>query len=169
MKHQFDWTENAIKFSKGVRGADFVVNSEDLKQPIDGFGLAITDASGSLLQELKSKDKSKYNNVMDYLFNPRTGMQMVRIPMGSSDFSMSEYCFKHKKSDDFDLGQAEKYIIPTMNDAIKRNPKVNFLLSPWSAPPYLKTTSLLSGGEFKEGGEDDLAGEFDGSRPTKRE
>jgi len=93
------------------------------------------------------------------LFSLRTHLDPL-LPSNQKDFSLKQYCFKHKKTDKFSLGDAEEYIIPTLQDALKRNKEMNIILSPWSPPPYLKTSGLLSGGEFIEGGEDDLAEYF---------
>ncbi|SPO40998.1 related to endo-1,6-beta-d-glucanase precursor [Pseudozyma flocculosa] len=154
------------------QGVDVVLNSSVTYQPIDGFGSALTDSAAYLLTQLKSDQPGLYGRTMDYLFNNATGMQIVRVTMASSDFSVgSEYTYiPASKAPSFDKAatqlddldamlagfsiegtQTTKYVLPVLQDALKRSPDLKVMLSPWSPPAFMKTKNQLDGGTLRDG------------------
>lgn len=73
-----------------------IVNSLDVLQEIDGFGAAMTHSSAQVLASLKLRNTSLYRSVMERLFGSGPGsarISIVRIPIGSSDFSSHAHTF----------------------------------------------------------------------------
>ena len=43
------------------------------------------------------------------------------------------------------MDDAEEYLIPAMREILKVNPDVRVMLSPWTAPPWMKTIEIYFG------------------------
>lgn len=109
-------------------------------QKFEGFGAAITESAAysySLLPEDKKKEF-----MIDMFSN--INYSLCRLSIGSCDFSLSSYSYakKHDLSD-FSIERDTQYIIPFIKDALKVNPNLKFLASPWSPPRFMKNTKLL--------------------------
>jgi glucosylceramidase len=132
------------------------VNEATTYQQMDGFGASFTDSSAWLVwNRLTSAQR---NTLMNNLFNPSTGIGLsyLRQPIGSTDFALSNYTF-----DDMPAGQTDPnlnnfsinhdlaYIIPVVQQARSLNPNLKVMITPWSAPAWMKTNgSLLNGGSL---------------------
>ena len=130
------------------------VNENNQYQQMDGFGASMTDSSAWLIYTQMPEAQRKA--LMSRLFSPTDGIgiSVMRIPMGASDFvNGPPYTY-----DDMPPGQADPelahfsiehdkaYIIPAIQDALKLNPGLKLIASPWSPPAWMKTSgSLLSG------------------------
>ena len=105
------------------------------KQQILGFGGAITESSAycySLLPE-----KKKHDFINDYF---KDNYSICRLCIGSSDFSLKSYAYANKKDlSDFNINHDLQHIIPLIKDALKINPNLKFLASPWSPPSFMKS------------------------------
>jgi len=123
-------------------------------QKVHGFGAAMTDASAQLLSELP---KNKRNAIMAELFgrsNGELGLSFTRLTVGASDFSTSDYSYDDTPGNVpdpelryFSMAPAAKYVLPRMREARAINPNLLVMISPWSAPAWMKTTkSLIKGG-----------------------
>lgn len=91
--------------------------------------------------------------------------QIVRVPLGSCDFSLDTYTFE-KRTDSgfieqvisntsallssFSLTDAHTNIMPILQDALARNPRIKLMLSPWSPPAWMKTSNSLGGGSVRD-------------------
>ncbi|KAJ1025145.1 hypothetical protein NDA16_002651 [Ustilago loliicola] len=150
------------------QGVDIVINTSQRFQEIDGFGGAMTDSSASLLTRLKQKEASLYGRVMDFMFNNATGMGITRVSMGASDFSVGqEYSYIPQppafaaaadqlnnpnsllSSFNVDGTQSSQYTIPVLVDAMKRNPNLKVVLTPWSPPAFMKSNNTMNGGRLR--------------------
>ncbi len=121
-------------------------------QKILGFGAGLPQSSAYVLSMLKEKNLALYDDVMQHLFNKSVGagMNILRFPIGSCDFSLHNESYDEIK-DDYDLNHfvldidSEKYIVNILLDALKINPKLTVMASPWSAPSWLKVFNTLLG------------------------
>ncbi len=119
-------------------------------QTIEGFGAAFTDASTHLLTQMP---EDKLNEVMTSLFDPNDGIgiSIVRNPIGACDFSLDYYTYDDmpEGQDDFELahfdGSRAKNQIELVKKAMAVNPELKLLLSPWTAPPWMKTIYQYEG------------------------
>ena len=132
------------------------VNEAVTYQQIDGFGASFTDSSAWLVWNKLST--AQRTTLMNDLFNPTTGIGLsyLRQPISSSDFALSNYTY-----DDMPAGQTDTslanfsiahdtaYIIPVINQARSINPNLKVMITPWSAPAWMKSNqSLLNGGSL---------------------
>ena len=91
----FDKTRNFAKsgvaFGKAATMSPNVVRfTEETFQTVDGFGLAITQASCYNLLRMSQEDRTK---LLTELFSTTAGAgsSLIRVCIGGSDFSMDEY------------------------------------------------------------------------------
>ena len=137
--------------------ADVVIDTGKTYQSIVGFGAAMTDSSAWLIQNRLSPTQ-RYD-LLHELFGPPPGLDlnMLRLTIGGSDFSLQQYTL-----DDLPFGQVDPGLqhfnvaanlpdlIPTVREALAVNPELRIVASPWSAPAWMKTSANLIGGTLLE-------------------
>jgi O-glycosyl hydrolase len=126
-------------------------------QEITGFGAALTDSSAWVINELPAESR---DDLMKNLFDPvdGAGLNMVRVPMGASDFAASEFYsyddLPKGETDptlsNFSVAHDEAYIIPKLQQARSLNPAIKLTATPWSPPGWMKTSDDLVGGSLKK-------------------
>ncbi len=109
-----------------------------------GFGGAVTEASAYSYSLLDDADKAKL--IEAYYGESGLGYNYARLSIDSCDFCLSNYCSKESEDGEFSLARDEKYILPFMRD-IEKITKLQYMMSPWSPPAYMKST-----GERNKGG-----------------
>ena len=72
------------------------------------------------------------------------GFSYIRISIGCSDFSLSEYtCCDTKGIEHFALQSEEKdYILPILKEILSINPSIKVIAAPWTCPKWMKVKSL---------------------------
>ena len=145
--------QNSLSFDPQAGDPDFTINIDPslLYQPVDGFGAAITDSSAWLIWEQLDADQRE--TLLDQIFSAENGIGLsyLRIPMGASDFALESYTYADQPSDDlssFSIAHDEIYILPVLQAALARNPDLQIMASPWSAPAWMKTNASLNDGEL---------------------
>ncbi len=142
-----------LTFTPGISTSLNLVKVDGSKQfqSMQGFGAALTDSSAWLLKEVLNA--SLYEEVMKMLFDPieGIGMSYIRIPVGSSDCALEFYSYDDTAPDldDFSIVHDEHYIIPLLKDALKLNPSLKLVASPWSAPGWMKLGNNATDPETK--------------------
>jgi glucosylceramidase len=124
-------------------------------QKMQGFGASITDASAQLLSALP-EDKRKA--IMEELFGRGPnglGLSFTRLTVGASDFSSHHYSYDDTPGNapdpelrHFTIEYARKYVLPRTREALAINPDLMVMISPWSAPAWMKTTKSLIKGKL---------------------
>ena len=124
-------------------------------QKMQGFGAAMTDASAEVLSALPDQ---KRKAIMAELFgraNGGLGLSFTRLTVGASDFSSSDYSYDDTPGNVpdpdlhyFSIEPAKKYVLPRVREALAINPDLLVMISPWSAPAWMKTTRSLIKGEL---------------------
>ncbi len=122
-------------------------------QQIDGFGASVTESSAWLLfQKLTAAQRTA---LLKQLFdaNQGIGLAILRQPMGSSDFSLTDYSYDDMppgESDPqlkhFTIDRDRQYILPVLREALAVNPTLKIIASPWSPPGWMKTSGSMIGG-----------------------
>lgn len=113
-------------------------------QTIDGFGAAIT---GSTSYNLSLMPEEKRKEFLKDTFSPdKYGFSYVRVSIGCSDFSLSDYtCCDEKGIENFALTIEEtKYVIPALKEILAINPALKIIASPWTCPKWMKVKDLQS-------------------------
>lgn len=123
--------------------ADITLNPSEKYQSIYGFGSAIT---GSTCYNLLKMNPSYRTTFLKETFSTTEGLgqSYVRISIGCSDFSMSEYTLCDKEGiENFALQSEEKeYVIPILKEILTINPDVKIIGSPWTPPRWMKVNNL---------------------------
>ncbi len=124
-------------------------------QKMHGFGAAMTDASAQVLSDLPD---DKRQAIMAELFgreNGGLGLSFTRLTVGASDFSTHDYSYDDSPENAadpelhyFSIQPATKYVLPRVREALRINPRLLIMISPWSAPAWMKTTRSLIKGEL---------------------
>jgi glucosylceramidase len=144
--------------AKAVDGLPLIaVDTKERHQSIVGFGASITDSSAWLIQN--KLNPARRDALIRELFgraNGGLGFSFTRVTIGASDFSLDHYSLDDTpngapdpKLEHFSLKRPEQYVFPTVRAALRINPDLKVMHSPWSAPAWMKTTGSLVQGELK--------------------
>lgn len=140
-----DLEESTIAFSNSDNSSSSTIklNPDQTFQSIDGFGAAITGSTACNLLKMTPEDRT---NFLKETFSPTEGygMSYIRVCIGCSDFSLSEYtCCDKPGVENFALTVEEnKYVIPVLKEILAINPSIKILASPWTAPRWMKVNNL---------------------------
>jgi len=146
-------------FSRQAPVAPLTISVDDTQrfQTMDGFGISMVEGSAWLLHDRISSEMSQ--QIMTRLFDPSLGigLSFVRLPIGATDLSRDHYSY-----DDLPTGQRDPnfkhfstkhddaYVFPIMREALKLNPAITVMATPWSAPAWMKTSDSMTGGSLRE-------------------
>lgn len=144
----------------------YVIIPEKRILKMDGYGANLTESCTINLLRLPRKMRDE---VMQNLFSKRTGagFDFLRLPLGATDFAdgkKGSYTYDDAKEDDpqfkqLDLSRDEKSF-RVIQAARKINPKLHVMISPWTAPAWMKTENTLHGGGLAEKHYQDYANYF---------
>ena len=125
---------------------------EEKHQTFFGFGGALTESAGYVLSQLPEQIRQQ---AIDAYYNPTTGngYRFARIHMNSCDFSLDNWACVPEKDEtlkSFSMERTDKYISPLAMDvqktAEKEGSDVQFLMSPWSPPFWMKDNGDMNHG-----------------------
>ena len=133
------------------------VDAKERHQTMVGFGAAITDASAWLIQtKLTPAQRDALLRELYGRADGGLGFSFTRVTIGASDFSLDHYSLDETphgapdpKLEHFSLKRPQEYVFPTVRAALKINPDLKVMASPWSAPAWMKTTGSLVKGQLK--------------------
>lgn len=126
-------------------------------QEIEGFGAALTGSSAYLIN--RKLDNAQRSAILHDLFDPvdGIGISYLRLTMGASDFSLSDFTYDDVPAGEtdlnlehFSLSQDLDDIVPLLNEIIRIYPGIKLVGSPWSPPAWMKTNGSMKGGKLKE-------------------
>lgn len=109
----------------------------------EGFGGCFNELSQIAIETLP---KDAQEEIYDALFKKDADgvrFDFCRLPIGASDYA--ECWYSHNETDGdykmehFSIERDEKYLIPYIKEAKKRNPELKLFASPWSPPTWMKT------------------------------
>jgi glucosylceramidase len=117
-------------------------------QSIDGFGASLTDSSAWLLSHRLSEQGRR--TLLARLFDPTggIGLNMLRQPMGASDFAVKPYSYDDTAPDlsDFSIDYERTYMLPVLKEIHALSPTLKLIGTPWSPPAWMKTGGKAIGG-----------------------
>ncbi|MDR0892050.1 MAG: glucosylceramidase [Mediterranea sp.] len=141
----YDLTQSSVAFSSkdNMSPTTITLQPATRYQTMDGFGAAITGSTCFNLMQMTAADRTAF---LRQTFSPTDGFgwSYVRISIGCSDFSLSEYtCCDTKGIEHFDLTSEENdYVIPILKEILDINPNLKVLGSPWTCPKWMKVNNL---------------------------
>lgn len=112
-------------------------------QEMDGFGAAVTGSTCYNLRRMEPAERTKFL-VQTFSEEDGLGFSYIRISIGCSDFSLSEYtCCDTPGLDNFALQSEEKeYVIPILKEILAINYTIKILGSPWTCPRWMEVNNL---------------------------
>lgn len=125
-------------------------------QTIEGYGAALTGSSAYLMNRKMSSGAR--GTLLRELFDPNTGIGIsyLRLTMGASDFSLSNFSYDDIPTSEndfelqhFSLSQDTLDVIPVAKEITEVYPEMTFMGSPWSAPAWMKTSKSMVGGSLR--------------------
>ncbi|MBR5256608.1 MAG: glycoside hydrolase family 30 protein [Bacteroidales bacterium] len=124
-----------------------VERSGETFQEVDGFGLAITQASCYNLQTMPAEERTAF---LTEIFSREKGLgsSLIRVCIGGSDFSMDEFTWCDEPGmENFAVHVLdEQWLFPVLDQIFKINPDVKIIGSPWSCPRWMKMSD--NGGSY---------------------
>ena len=144
------FAKSTVKFDQSSPQSPNAVRfTDETFQTVDGFGLAITQASCYNLLKMSQEDRTK---LLTKLFSTTAGAgsSLIRVCIGGSDFSMDEYTWCDKEGmANFAVHESEKqFLFPILDEIYKINPNVQIIGSPWSCPRWMKMDVQGNGNPF---------------------
>lgn len=131
--------DTTISFDNKKTETTIKLNKNKQFQTIDGFGAAITGSSSYNLLKMSAENRKSF---LEKTFSEKRGygFSYVRVAIGCSDFSLSEYtCCEKIGIENFGLTDEETiYVIPILKEILKINPYVKIMAAPWTAPRWMK-------------------------------
>lgn len=140
-----DFAKRSVNFSdkSNMSPTTITLDPATRFQTMDGFGAAITGSTCFNLLKMSPADRTKF---LKETFSESEGMGLsyIRISIGCSDFSLSEYtCWDTPGIENFGLQSEElNYVIPVLKEIIAINPNIKILGSPWTSPRWMKVNNL---------------------------
>ena len=122
-------------------------------QKMRGFGGAFTEAAAHNYAMMSSKRKQEIQKA--YFSETGLNYNLGRLHMNSCDFALGNYTYIEEgddKLESFDISHDTEEIIPFINEAQKNAAnQMEFLMSPWSPPAFMKTNNDMNhGGSLKK-------------------
>ncbi len=137
------------KVNKYIENNVIRIYKDEVITKYKGIGGAITPAVAYNYSKLSDDNKNKF--IKDYFSNDGLNYNVIRLVIGSCDFSYSTFEYTRKKDlSDFNIDEDMKYIIPMLKD-IKKVKDFEIIASPWSSPSMFKDNKRLTiGGKLKK-------------------
>ena len=141
-----DFAKQSCNFSErqNMSPTTIKLDAAERFQTMDGFGAAITGSTCYNLMKMTAENRNKF---LCETFSPSEGMghSYIRIAIGCSDFSLSEYsCCDIPGIQHFGLTSEEtEYVIPVLKEILAINPAVKIMGSPWTCPRWMKVNNLV--------------------------
>lgn len=129
-------------------------------QTLSGFGGAVTQTVAQLYWGLPEQQRQKF---LEEHFSPEgRNYKLVRTPVQSCDFGPGPHAYVNhvwqNAETAFDMSKAEEQVIPLLQEIARFNPDVEFMVTPWSPPAFMKTTHMMRfGGHLWPGFENEWA------------
>jgi glucosylceramidase len=149
----------SARFTSGAATSPLTIAVDDKTrfQVMDGFGASLTDGSAWLLHDRLTPATRK--QVMTRLFSPShgIGLSFLRQPIASTDLSRDHYSFDDMPAGEqdpemkhFSTKHDDSYVFPIIRDALKLNPAITVMATPWSPPAWMKTKPTMNGGALRD-------------------
>ncbi len=141
----YDLTPDSCSFASGDNLSPHTVFLDEAQsfQTMDGFGAAITGSSSYNLMMMSAANRKAF---LEETFSPTNGygFSYVRVSIGCSDFSFSEYtCCDTQGIEHFALTVEEnEYVIPILKEILAINPDLKIMATPWTCPKWMKVNNL---------------------------
>lgn len=124
-------------------------------QRVLGLGSSLEHSTCHNLMRLTPERRER---VLASLVDPEhgIGMNLMRICIGTPDFTASPWYTYHDlepgeidpEGKRFSIDKDREYVLPVLKQAMRLNPRLRFIASPWSPPAWMKVGGRLTGGRI---------------------
>ncbi|MDX1931948.1 MAG: glycoside hydrolase family 30 beta sandwich domain-containing protein [Capsulimonadales bacterium] len=142
-----------LRDSASATGDPLTIDDTRLGQTMDGFGASLTDSSAYVISRLPA---ARRDALLRDLFDPIAGIgfSVLRVPIGASDFTVKGSYTCHDLPSGvtdpeltrFSIAHDQEYILPLLRQIRRIRPDLKVMVSPWTAPAWMKTNRSLHGG-----------------------
>lgn len=153
-----------VETASATAAARVDVDTADQRHTLEGFGPALTHSAAWLLLRMPA---SRRRELLREMFSPTGPLRLtaLRIPMGTSDFTPDAaevgraetyYTFADGEGPhgdplaSFDISRDEDTILPVLREIVSVAGELTVVMSPWTAPAWMKTSDSLIGGQLRE-------------------
>lgn len=158
-----------IDIRKGAAAGASVIRIDASKQlqEVEGFGAALTGSSAYLIN--RTLNSTQRSQLLQELFDPQKGIGIsyIRITMGASDFSLSDFTYDDMPAGQtdpgltqFSIAKDKEDVLPVLQSVKTIAPQLKVMSTPWSAPAWMKDNGRLAGGRLKPEWYEAYAGYF---------
>ena len=140
-----------VPFDEGPAAATVTVDGSREFQRMEGFGASFTESSAVLVHDRLSPGTR--DDLMRRLFDTDTGigLNLLRQPMGASDFALENYTYDDVPEGDptlaaFSVARDDSAVVPLLVQARQLNPALRIIATPWSPPAWMKSSRTMIGG-----------------------
>ncbi|MGQ4389270.1 ricin-type beta-trefoil lectin domain protein [Streptomyces sp. SAS_270] len=148
----------AFQSGTGGGGENITVDENTRYQTFTGGGASFTDTAAWLMNSSGALSQTTRDATMRKLFSPTDGigLSFLRNPMGASDLARYGYTYDDVPAGQTDADLSEFSIahdladvVPLTKQALRLNPALTVMASPWTAPAWMKDSGQLNGGWLK--------------------
>lgn len=136
----------------GTNATTVTVDETTTYQTIDGFGFALTGGSAQLIDGLGANQSTFLNDIFSTA-SGHVGSSFVRISIGASDLSSSDFTYDDMPTGqtdnnltNFSISQEMSDLVPVLKKIIAINPNIKILATPWTAPAWMKQSTTGNNG-----------------------
>src|SRR3569833_990498 len=136
----------------GTNPITITVDEHTTYQTIDGFGYALTGGSAQLINGMGTNANTLLTDIFSTA-SGHIGSSFVRVTIGASDLSSSDFTYDDMPSGQTDVSLAHFSIskemtdlVPVLKKIIAINPSIKILATPWTAPVWMKQSTTGNGG-----------------------
>ncbi|MFF4590071.1 ricin-type beta-trefoil lectin domain protein [Streptomyces sp. NPDC001388] len=151
-------TPFAFQSGTGGGGENITVDENTRYQTFTGGGASFTDTAAWLMNGSGALSQATRDATMRKLFSPTEGigLSFLRNPMGASDLARFGYTYDDVPAGEtdpslarFSLAHDLADVLPLTREALRLNPSLTVMASPWTAPAWMKDSGQLNGGWLK--------------------
>ena len=137
--------------ASGAAETVLTIDAGQSKQPIFGFGAALTEAACSALSRVPNAERA---TLFDELFSPgKSNFTTCRLCIGASDYATGLYSYDEGAPDPtlsrFSIDHDRVAVLPILRQARGVRPDLFLFASPWSPPGWMKYGDSMLGGSIR--------------------
>ncbi len=132
-----------------INPGDYYIHvfSGETRQEMLGIGGAITESAAYMISSMPAAIQQQ---IFDAYFSADgSNYSLIRIPVGSCDFTLSGYSYDDGSVDttlaNFSIDKDKQYLIPAVQRALGYNSGLKIFAAPWAPPAWMKKSGVRSG------------------------
>ncbi len=153
----FQRQASPIDFAPGTNANPTIeIDGTRTCQTMAGFGFTLTGGSAQLLHHMGTAARAALLRELFASDSTNIGLSYLRISIGASDLNDHVFSYDDRPPGEtdptlahFDLAPDRVDLIPVLREILQINPGLEILGSPWSPPPWMKTSRSSKGGSLR--------------------